>query len=246
MLVRIAVNLFFVFVILFSIGDTVKAEQKVEISSNKQSVDANTTQINNSNNAAEYLSKEDFYKQIISLKEERATDLYNMLMFVIAFFGIGVTVALGFGAYYGHKIKSHQDKINLVLDSKGFDEKLLIIQDSLDNLKKFEMRYNVETIKAECARYIEDVNWKLDRFAIDLDQIVSQDHVSIYKDYCFNKSQYEYYKKSIMEFKYNLEIELDEDEMSPEEEINDYFEELVQYGDKTLELIAKLPSKPTI
>lgn len=67
--------------------------------------------------SGEAITKEELYKSIISMKEERATDLYNIMMWVIAFFGVLITVIVAGGTYYAAQLKKHQDKINLVLDS---------------------------------------------------------------------------------------------------------------------------------
>ncbi|GIO09691.1 hypothetical protein J31TS6_57190 [Brevibacillus reuszeri] len=92
------------------------------------------------------ITKEDLYKSIISLKEERATDLYNILMWVIAFFGVLIAIIVAGGTYYASQLKKHQDKINLVLDSKQFDDKLGEIEATVLKLKDISRPLLTSTI----------------------------------------------------------------------------------------------------
>ncbi|MBH0333657.1 hypothetical protein ABH14_28670 [Brevibacillus brevis] len=80
------------------------------------------------------------------MKEERATDLYNILMWVIAFFGFLFTVIVAGGTYYATQLKKHQDKINMVLDSKQFDDKLGEIESTVTRLKEITKPIVISTI----------------------------------------------------------------------------------------------------
>ncbi|KPB04730.1 hypothetical protein AAV98_10475 [Bacillus sp. CHD6a] len=95
------------------------------------------------------VTKEQLYEQIIEqqkllteTQKEKVTDMYQYINYAATLLGIIVAIALALIAETGRRIKNeikkHQAKIDKVLSSKEFDDKLKKIEDSIIGFNKYK------------------------------------------------------------------------------------------------------------
>lgn len=221
----------FVFIISFSIlhqqvfaqtnivqpGD-LKVEQLTKEELYKQLLD--TAKEDNITKEQLYQSVIEQQKLLIEAQKEKVTDLYQYINYAATILGIVVAIALGAIFEIGRRIKveinRHQDKIDKILNSKEFDEKLKRIEESVFELKVFEAKQKMADFYQEynsrfsnMGHVIGALSHNKDIFPLDLwDKF--QEAVKLYTE---EKNKVMNYKlldidSKIKDEKWNLEAEL--------------------------------------
>ncbi|WP_197246382.1 HNH endonuclease [Cytobacillus firmus] len=134
--------------IIFS-TTSVSAENNAETTNNEKPITKEEYNQLVDNLKLDDVTKEHLYQQIIDqqkliseTQKEKVTDMYQYINYAAILLGIIVTVALALIAETGRRmkneIKNHQEKINKILSSKEFDDKLKEIEDSIVGFKKYK------------------------------------------------------------------------------------------------------------
>jgi adenylosuccinate synthase len=158
--------------------------------------------------------KSDMQDSLLNKEKDKASNIYNASMWFIA--AIGVLVAVGGLSltYFSNKIAKHQKKIELVLDSKDFDNKVEAIDNKVESIEqrlatiRFEERLNTistakrqfKTLCKEIDKIISDVQIAKEHKIMendDLEEILGRDTDG---DYGFDDyvSSYERVKKEFI------------------------------------------------
>jgi predicted PurR-regulated permease PerM len=179
---------------------------KEEISDLKEEVD---------NNQTEKSTQKDTYELLLQREKDITSSLYDfttMLVVVITFF---VTIA---GVIIGiliTKLKKHQDKINLVLNSKEFDDKVKKIEDRLIELRLKERESYKSKIISEFNQTLSKVEANISSVESALQEDIVPNVQQLAKDYDF-----EYLKARVVET-VDLFREFENNEISPEDDDDD-------------------------
>ncbi|CAH0283106.1 hypothetical protein [Peribacillus sp. Bi134] len=188
--------------------------------------------------------KSDMQDSLLNKEKDKASNIYNASMWFIA--AIGVLVAVGGLSltYFSNKIAKHQKKIELVLDSKDFDNKVEAIDNKVESIEqrlatiRFEERLNIistakrqfKTLCKDIDKIIADVKITKEHKVMDiedLEEILNRDADG---DYGFNDfiSEYERVKKDFIETSGHEITPMDdeENEETVEEALLDDIEDL--------------------
>lgn len=179
--------------------------------------------------------KEDIYQILLENEKDFSGSLYNfttIFVIVITFFatiaGIILTVLLT-------RLKRHQDKINLVLDSKEFDDKLAQIEKRLIELRLRERNQYKSTVVSKFNRLAEGTYRHIEEIEeVKTGERKTEEGIDVHK--ILVENEYEYLRTGVSEIiksfrrvekiKLKYEDDFETDVVNPEEELEDFYEEL--------------------
>lgn len=192
-----------------------------------------SSQTNNSNNNKEIesikkdlkeikdddeLKKEDLYQALLDREKDVSSSLYNFTMFFIAVIALIVSVGVIYFAKVAKDLNTHQKKIDLVLDSSTFDQKVVTIEETLARIR-FNERLN---IKKNSERIIKNNIRVMEKIILTMDVFVEAGLASDTIKNFLNQSDYEYIKISLSELKDTFNT-LSQREMTPLDDEDDSF-----------------------
>ncbi|AIY73817.1 TPA: hypothetical protein ACLQU7_001324 [Bacillus tropicus] len=102
--------------------------------------------------------KKDMNKSMLNAEKDNSSKIYNSSMFFIAIVALFITVAGIWIGYLINKLNSHQKKIDLVLDSKDFDNKVNAIEERLDDLRTRERKNIISSTKSQFKRFCKEID----------------------------------------------------------------------------------------
>ncbi|MBF7145189.1 coiled-coil domain-containing protein [Bacillus toyonensis] len=102
--------------------------------------------------------KKDMNESMLNAEKDNSSKIYNSSMFFIAIVALFITVAGIWIGYLINKLNSHQKKIDLVLDSKDFDNKVNAIEERLDDLRTRERKNIISSTKSQFKRFCKEID----------------------------------------------------------------------------------------
>lgn len=230
----LTISLFFSFDFLSVEANETKANE-----TNPEVIQNLNTQIDQLQNDMQTIKNKESietYELLLQREKDISSSLYDFTMFFVVIITFFVTVLGVVISILLNKLNKHQKKINLVLNSKEFDEKLNQIEIRLDEFRLKERESKKEKVISKAHSYIEISDRhisaidraKTDAYVPNAQQIMEQYN---YEDL---KSDAE---KIIVEIQRLKNVTLSsEDELSgtvlPEDELSQYVEQLSLILDK--------------
>lgn len=117
------------------------------------------------------MSKEDLYNALLDREKDVSSSLYNFTMFFVSFVALAVAVGVIYFGKLARDVKEHQKKIDLVLDSTEFDEKMNHLQKKLSQMEAKERTANGKYLE----RYIKDFLKRAEFVIKDIDELIARD-----------------------------------------------------------------------
>lgn len=81
------------------------------------------------------VSKEGLYQSLLDREKDVSSSLYNFTMFFFSFIALAVAVGVIYFGKLARDLKEHQKKVDLVMDSKEFDEKINYMYKKISDLE---------------------------------------------------------------------------------------------------------------
>lgn len=81
------------------------------------------------------ISKEDLYNALLDREKDVSSSLYNFTMFFVSFVALAVAIGVIYFGKLARDLKEHQKKVDLVMDSKEFDEKINYMYKKISDLE---------------------------------------------------------------------------------------------------------------
>jgi preprotein translocase subunit SecG len=81
------------------------------------------------------VSKEDLYKALLEREKDIASSLYNFTTIFVAVIALMVAVGSILFGIYANKLRKHQKRIDLVIDSKQLDDKIAEMEKKVEELR---------------------------------------------------------------------------------------------------------------
>jgi hypothetical protein len=173
--------------------------------------------------------QEKMYQILIDREKDISSSLYNFLIVFVAIIGVFVAVSGTIIAVLMNKLSKHQKKIDMVLDSKEFD-------DQLNEIEKSLVSYRLKERKNNKNRVVKDFDYlgtRINEVVYDIQNIVKfydanprVEEILIEEEFEYLINSQEETERNFEEFKkIELKIEDDEDEstVNPEEELDGCF-----------------------
>lgn len=180
------------------------------------------------------------YELLLQREKDISSSLYDFTMFFVVIITLFVTISGVAITVLLNKLNKHQKKINLVLNSKEFDEKLKQIENRLDKIRLKERENYKNEVISQIKKLIANIEEHIRRIEEAKDNSDVQDVEKIKEEYDFKGLKLEA-EKVISEFKILELVTLStDDEISdsilPEEQLSQFAEQLIPLRDKLRKL----------
>ncbi|PFP09387.1 hypothetical protein COJ90_21015 [Priestia megaterium] len=136
------------------------------------------------------MSKEDLYNALLDREKDVSSSLYNFTMFFVSFVALAVAIGVIYFGKLARDLKEHQKKIDLVMDSKEFDEKMSNLQKKLSEVEAKERLASEKSLE----RYIKDCVKRAELVVIDIYELKKKDFFTEEAFEILQRSKYTYYK----------------------------------------------------
>lgn len=120
------------------------------------------------------VSKEDLYQSLLDREKDVSSSLYNFTMFFFSFIALAVAIGVIYFGKLARDLKEHQKKVDLVMDSKEFDQKVTFIQ---EKITEFETKERIADQKYR-KRYITDLIKRSEAVTDDIYEIIHSELVT--------------------------------------------------------------------
>jgi len=143
------------------------------------------------------MSKEDLYKALLDREKDVSSGLYNFTMFFVSFIALAVAIGVIYFGKLGRDLKEHQKKIDLVMDSKEFDEKMSKLQKKLSEVEAKERLASEKSLE----RYIKDCIKRTEFVINDIDDLMTKDFFTPKMSEILKREEYDFHKYGLSDLK---------------------------------------------
>lgn len=185
--------------------------------------------------------KEDIFQILLENEQDSSSNLYNFITIFVVIITLFVTLAGIILTILLTKLKKHQEKINLVLDSKEFDDKITQIETRLIEMRLKERNQIKLELTNKFKHLINKTNGHIEQIeSVRNGEIQLDENIDI--EGILEKYEYDYLKSTVSSinssFRITEDIDLmyeddeEKDVVNPEEELESWYTDLYEIYEK--------------